>query len=139
MFILFFENSTRILQNFTAYIENWYLANVNRRDDIRILNEFLLEKRWGYNSSEIQSEFQSEKCMDSPIVLFYIAKSCFIYILDSSNSSSFTFLTSKLASSFRSNWISMWTGNSNGSWADKHSCHFSTAKEISVKATFFFM
>ena len=31
------------------------------------------------------------------------------------------------------------TGNSNGSWNDKYSSHFGTAKEIIVKATFFFM
>ena len=55
----------------------------------------------------------------------------FIYILDSSNSSSFTFWSSKLASSSRSNWTGSWTGHSNGSWTDKHSSHFSTAKEIS--------
>ena len=60
----------------------------------------------------------------------------FIYVLDSLNSSSFTFLSSKLASSSRSNWTGIWTGNSNGSWTDKHSSHFSTAKEISLKATF---
>ena len=36
-------------------------------------------------------------------------------------------------------WTGIWTGNSNGSWTDKQSSHFSTAKEISVKATFFFM
>ena len=63
----------------------------------------------------------------------------FIYILDSSNSSSFTFWSSQFASSSRSNWTAIWTGNSNGSWTDKHSSHFSTAKEIRVKATFFFM
>ena len=64
---------------------------------------------------------------------------CFIYILDSSNSSSFTFWSSKLASSSRSNWTGICTGNSNGSWTDKQSSHFSTAKEMSVKPTFFFM
>ena len=31
------------------------------------------------------------------------------------------------------------SGNSNGSWTDKYLFHFSTAKEMSVKATFFFM
>ena len=56
-------------------------------------------------------------------------------ILNSSNFSSFTFWSSKLASSSRSNW----TGNSNDSWTDKHTSHFSTAKEMNVKATFFFM
>jgi hypothetical protein len=59
---------------------------------------------------------------------------CFIYILDSSNSSSFTFWYSEFTSSSRSNWTGIWTGNSNGSWTDKQSSHFSTAK---VKATFF--
>ena len=74
-------------------------------------------------------------------VTFHVRKALgrFIYILDSSNSSSFTFGSSKLASSSRSNWTGIWTGNSNGSWTDKHSSHFSTAKEMSVKATFFFM
>ena len=64
---------------------------------------------------------------------------CFIYILDSSNSSSFTFWTSHFTSSSRCNWTGISTGNSNDSWTDKHSSHFSTAKEMSVKATFFFM
>ena len=65
---------------------------------------------------------------------------CFIYVLDSSNSSSFTFWSgSQFASSSRSNWTGIWTGNSNGSWIDKQSIHFSTAEEISVKAMFFFM
>ena len=59
------------------------------------------------------------------------------YILDSSNSSSFW--SSKLASSSRSNWTGIWIVNSNGSWTDTHSSHFSTAKEMSLKATFFFM
>ena len=63
----------------------------------------------------------------------------FIYILDSSNSRSFTFWSSQFACSSRSNWTSLWTGYSNGTWTDKQSSHFSTAKEISVKAKFFFM
>ena len=57
---------------------------------------------------------------------------CFIYILDSSNSSSFTFWS-------RSKWRGIWTSNSNGSWTDKNPSHFTTAKETSVKATFFFI
>ena len=52
------------------------------------------------------------------------------YILDSSNFSSFTFWSSKLASTSRSNWTGIWTVTWNGSWTDKHSSHFSTAKEI---------
>ena len=64
---------------------------------------------------------------------------CFIYILDSSNSSSFTFWTSQFTSSSRCNWTGISTGNSNGSWTDKHSSHFSKAKEMSVKATFFYV
>ena len=64
---------------------------------------------------------------------------CFIYILDSSNSSSFTFWTSQFTSSSRCNWTGISTGNSNGSWTDKHSSHFSKAKEMSVKALSFFM
>ena len=67
------------------------------------------------------------------------SKGRFIYILDSSNSSSFTFWSSQFTSSSRSNWTSIWTGNSNGTWTDKQSSHFSTANEIRVKATFFFM
>ena len=63
----------------------------------------------------------------------------FIYILDSSNSSSFTFWSSQFASSSRSYWTGIWTSNSNGSWTDKHSSHFSTAKAMSVKATLFFI
>ena len=63
----------------------------------------------------------------------------FIYIIDSSNSSSFTFWSSQFTTSSRSNWTVIWTGNSNGTWTDKQTSHFSTAKEISVKATFFFM
>ena len=61
---------------------------------------------------------------------------CFIYVLDSSNSSSITFWTSQFISSFRSNWIGIGTGKSNGSWTDKQLSHFSTAKEMSVKPTF---
>ena len=53
--------------------------------------------------------------------------------------SSFTFWSSKFESTSRSNWTGIWTGNSNGSWTDKHSSYFSTAKEMSVKATFFFV
>ena len=54
----------------------------------------------------------------------------FIYILDSSNSSLFTFWSSQLASNSRSNWTGTWTGNSNGTWTDKKSSHFSTAIDI---------
>ena len=64
---------------------------------------------------------------------------CLIYILDSSNSSSITFWTSQFNYSSRSNWTGIWTGNSNGGWTDKQSSHFGTAKEMSVKATLFFM
>ena len=63
---------------------------------------------------------------------------CFIYILDSSNSSPFTFWSCKFAPTSRSNWTGIWTITWNGSWTDKHSSHFSKPKEISVKATFFF-
>ena len=62
-----------------------------------------------------------------------LAMSCFTYILDNSNSTSITFWASQFGSSSRSNWIGIWTGNSNDSE------HFSTAKEMNVKATFFFM
>ena len=59
----------------------------------------------------------------------------FIYILDISNSSSFPFWFSKMTFISRSKLTCIWIGNSNGSWADKHSSHYSTAKEMSVKAT----
>ena len=62
----------------------------------------------------------------------------FIYILDGSNSSSFTFWSSKCASSSRCNQNGISNGSSNGSWTDKHSSQFSTTKEIGVKAIFFF-
>ena len=69
-------------------------------------------------------------------MLYYLKQKhlmvCFIYILDSSNSSSFTFWTSQLTSSSR------WTELVSQPVTDKHSSHFSTAKEMSVKATFFF-
>ena len=52
---------------------------------------------------------------------------------------SITLQTSKFTSSSRCNWTGISTVKSNGSWNDKHSCHFSTAKEISAKAAFFFM
>ena len=58
---------------------------------------------------------------------------CFIYILDSSKKS-ITFWTSRFGSSSRSNWTGIWTGNSNGSWTDKQSSHFNTAKEMTVNA-----
>ena len=45
----------------------------------------------------------------------------------------------KLKSSSRSNWTGIWTGNSNGSWTDKESSHFSIVKEMSVKAALIFM
>ena len=49
----------------------------------------------------------------------YCTESCFIYILDSSNSSSITSWTIQFGSSSRSNWAVIWTSNSNGSWTDK--------------------
>ena len=72
-------------------------------------------------------------------ILSNLIGGCFIYILDSSNSSSITFWTSQFGSSSRGNWTGIWTGNSNGSWTDKQSSHISRAKEMSVKAIFFFM
>ena len=63
----------------------------------------------------------------------------FICTFSLSISLSITLWTSKFTSSSRCNWTGISTVNSNGSWNDKHSCHFSTAKEIRVKATFFFM
>ena len=67
-------------------------------------------------------------------LLTEMTEGCFIYILHSSNSSLFTFWSSS-----RRYWIKIWTGNSNGSWTDKQSSHISTAKEISVKSSFFFI
>ena len=63
---------------------------------------------------------------------------CFIYILDSSNSSSIIFWTSKFSSSSESNRTSIWTGNSNGSWTDKQSSHFSTSKKDEFKSYILF-
>ena len=68
-------------------------------------------------------------------LLILITLACFIYILDSSNSSSFSFWSSQLASCSRSNWTGVWNGNSNGTWTDKQSSHFSTAKEIIFHVT----
>ena len=56
--------------------------------------------------------------------------------LDSSNSSSFTFWISKLASSTRSNWTGIWNGTSNGSWTDEHSSHFHTAKDMHKRKSY---
>ena len=55
------------------------------------------------------------------------------------SSTSFTFWSSQFICSSKSNWTGIWTSNSNGTWTDKQSSHFSTAKEIRVKATFFFI
>ena len=79
-------------------------------------------------------EKRSGGAVDWPFIL-----GCFVYILDSSNSSSFTFWSNQFAFSSRSNWTGIWTCNSIFTWTDKQSSHFSTAKEIRVKATFFFM
>ena len=83
--------------------------------------------------------FLQHEAVYIPMKLLASPRVRIIYILDSSNTSSFTFWTSQFTSSSRCNWTGISTGNSNGSWNDKHSSHFSTAKEISVKATFFFM
>ena len=44
-----------------------------------------------------------------PVLLSRYSEGCFIYILDCSNSSSITFLTSQFSSSSRSNWTGIWT------------------------------
>ena len=62
---------------------------------------------------------------------------CFIYILDSSYSSSITFWTSQFGSSSRSNWTGIWTGSSNGSWTDKQSSHFSKRDECKSYILFY--
>ena len=59
--------------------------------------------------------------------ILYI-KVCFIYILDISKSSSFPFWTCQFTSTSRCNWIGISTSNSNGSWNDKYSSHFSKQK-----------
>jgi hypothetical protein len=89
------------------------------------------------NQSQISRNyfFQGYSCkpektrMTVPRFIFwlYLLLGSFIYILDSSNSSSFTFWSSQFASSSRSNWTVIWTGSSNGS------------SEISVKDILFFM
>ena len=61
----------------------------------------------------IQSPMKAAKC-----ILIIHSMGRFIYILDSSNSSPFTFWSSQFISSSSSNWTSIWTGNSNGSWTD---------------------
>ena len=83
-----------------------------------------------WNSKCFLAERLFLKCYEDDIYI----KGCFIYILDSSNSSSFKFWSSQFATSSRSNW----TGNSNGTWTDKQTSHFSK-KKISVKAKLFFM
>ena len=85
-------------------------------------------ERWHYDSFHAFRNLQMS-----------LTESRFIYILDSSNSNSFTFWSSRFTSSSRSNWTGISTGNSNGTWTDIQSSHFSTAKEISVKGTFVFM
>ena len=78
-------------------------------------------------------------CLNAPCTSRYMDKNVdFIYILDSSNSTSFSFWSSRFAFSFRSNWNGVSNRWSNGSWTNKHSYHFSTAKEIRVNCTFFF-
>ena len=92
----------------------------------------LLSKKAGLNQKS------SQQILNLPRYFLYTNWSskfmnflgCFIYILDSSNSSSIKFLTSKFSSSCRSNWTGIWAGNSNGSRTDKQSSHFSTTKEI---------
>ena len=93
---------------------------------------------WIDSSTLLWSRRQFRKRKETSEVVITIM-GCFIYILDSSNSSTITFWTNKLSSSSRSNWTGIWTSNSNDSWTDKQSSHFSTAKEMSVKATFFLM
>ena len=80
------------------------------------------------------AKFVLQKGIDPRVAEMTDLLDCFIYILDSSNSSSFTFWSSQFATSSRSNWNSIWIGNSNGTWTDQQTSHFSTAKEISVKA-----
>ena len=51
------------------------------------------------------------------VLIFKWKRGRFIYILDSSNSSSFTFWSSQFRSSSRNKQASSSTGNSNGSWS----------------------
>ena len=99
--------------------------------------KFSMQKHRGGKQESLYASASHPCAM--PVSSFALLKGCFIYILDSSNSSSIISWTIKFGSSSRSNQTGIWTGNSNGSWTDKQSSHFSTAKEMSVKATFFFM
>ena len=84
-------------------------------------------------------KWDSEQKSMLPKILIFWIKRGFICTFSLSTSLSITLWTSKFTSSSRCNWTGISTVNSNGSWNDKHSCHFSTAKEISAKSAFFFM
>ena len=121
--------------------ENWIFWS-RPEDKISLVWSFSPKKGWKINhqfcAKEVKSAmhfFQTNRekvvsenrcffCPDHKIGIMVR----FIYILDSSNSSSFTFWMSQFTSSSRCNWTSISTGNSNGSWTDKHSSHFSTAR-----------
>ena len=102
----------------------------------------ILERSWLYLNTISYLENIANKKRGLMFWNTYLLTStmgCFIYILDSSNSSSFAFWTSQFTSSSKCNWTGISSGNSNGSWTDKHSSHISKVKEMSVKVPFFFM
>ena len=82
-------------------------------------------------------KWDSEQKSMLPKILIFWIKGGFICTFSLSISLSITLWTSKFTSSSRRNWTGTSTVNSNGSWNDKQSWHFSTAKEISAKAAFF--
>ena len=96
-------------------------------------------KKRGFFKNDLQWQAATVKNYIFPILLSSLG--CFIYILDSSNSSSIPFWTSRFGSSSRSNWIGFWTGNSNSKQevVELINNYLISVKEMSVKATFFFM
>ena len=112
--------------------------------DNLIFNTYINDRR---GSTLLGTSFQS-RVLRSNVWILHVGMSWaisielpwgFICTFSLSISLSITLRTSKFTSSSRFNWTGISTVNSNGSWNDKHSCHFSTAKEISAKAAFFFM
>ena len=77
---------------------------------------FVLSSVWHWPfCKHYENVFLGDSALTSQIC-FDLPRGCFIYILDSSNSRSFMIWSRWLASSSRSNWTCIWTGNSNGSW-----------------------
>ena len=122
-----------VLNKLDYFLEQFQISSWGLQPLEYILNDL----NWFHLVTTRKSCWQPE--MSGWIQVAIEIMTCFIYILDSSNSSSLTFWTSQFTYSSRCNWTGISTGNSNDSWTDKHSSHFSTAKEMSVKATFFFL